>query len=105
VTALPDTHAIGEMIRVFCEASFLDFLHRFGWAGFHALTAWLLTAPVLIATIYFAARPALQRALMRSLGQTAAVAPSHAGHDRRNVTPASGGPAADRITPSQKQSA
>jgi len=52
---------VGEMLRVFREASVGDFLRTFGWAGIHALTAWLVTAPVLIAVVYFAVRPALRR--------------------------------------------
>lgn len=52
---------VSEMLRVFREASVGDFLHTFGWAGIHALTAWLLTSPALIAAVYFAVRPALRR--------------------------------------------
>ena len=52
---------IAEMLRVFREASIGDFLHTFGWAGIHAFTAWVLTAPVLIASVYFTVRPALRR--------------------------------------------
>ena len=52
---------LAEMLRVFREASFGDFLRTFGWAGIHAFTAWALTAPALIATVYFSARPALRR--------------------------------------------
>ena len=52
---------VGEMLRVFRESSLGDFLRAFGWAGIHALTAWLVTAPVLIAAVYFATRPALRR--------------------------------------------
>lgn len=53
---------ISEMLRVFREASFGGFLERFGWAGIHALTAWLVTAPLLITVVFFVARPALRRA-------------------------------------------
>ncbi len=37
------------------------FLVRFGWTGVHAATAWLLTAPLLVAAIYFPLRPLLRR--------------------------------------------
>lgn len=52
---------ITEMLRVFREASFGEFLHRFGWAGIHAFTAWALTAPLLITGLYYGLRPALRR--------------------------------------------
>jgi uncharacterized protein (DUF2062 family) len=50
-----------EMIQVFREASLLQFLERFGWAGLHAFSAWLLTAPLLVAAVAVAVRPALRR--------------------------------------------
>lgn len=56
---------LAEMMRVFREATFAEFLARFGWAGVHAFTAWLLTAPVLVAAIYFPFRPVLRRAAAR----------------------------------------
>lgn len=37
------------------------FLERFGWTGVHAASAWLLSVPVIVATLYFATRPALRR--------------------------------------------
>jgi hypothetical protein len=37
-----------------------DFLHRFGWAGVHAFSGWLLTTPFLFAGLYFGLRPALR---------------------------------------------
>jgi len=37
------------------------FFQRFGWTGVHSFTAWMLTAPLLIAVIYFATRPLLRR--------------------------------------------
>ncbi len=52
---------IGELIAVFRDAPFLDFIARFGWAGIHAFTAWLVTAPLLVAAIHYATRPALRR--------------------------------------------
>jgi uncharacterized protein (DUF2062 family) len=50
-----------EMLRVFREVSFGEFLERFGWAGIHAFTGWALTSPLLIAAVYFFTRPLLRR--------------------------------------------
>ena len=52
---------IAEMMRAFTELSLGDFLQRFGWAGVHAFTAWVLTAPLLFAMLYFPLRPLLRR--------------------------------------------
>ncbi|MDQ5978470.1 MAG: hypothetical protein QG602_1444 [Verrucomicrobiota bacterium] len=57
---------IAEMLRVFREASPGEFIGRFGWAGVHAFTAWALTAPLLIATLYWVLRPALRRLASKS---------------------------------------
>ena len=54
-----------EMLREFRERSLWDFLQQFSWAGVHALTAWLLTSPLLIGIIYFALRPVIRRAARR----------------------------------------
>jgi uncharacterized protein (DUF2062 family) len=54
-----------DMLREFRERSLGDFLQQFGWAGAHALTAWLITSPFLVGAIYLAARPALRRAARR----------------------------------------
>jgi len=56
---------LAEMLRVFRDASLGDFLQQFGWAGIHAFSAWLLTAPLLIAAIFFPLRPILRRAAAR----------------------------------------
>ncbi len=63
--ATGDRFTVGEMVRTFRDSSVTEFLARFGWAGIHALTAWLLFAPVLAAVVYFSARPALRRAAAR----------------------------------------
>jgi uncharacterized protein (DUF2062 family) len=52
---------VGEMLQVFRDASLTEFLVRFGWAGLHALTAWLITSPVLVAIITLSVRPLLRR--------------------------------------------
>jgi uncharacterized protein (DUF2062 family) len=57
-----DRFTVGEMMRVFRESTLAEFFARFGWAGIHALSAWLLLAPVLAAVVYFSVRPALRRA-------------------------------------------
>jgi uncharacterized protein (DUF2062 family) len=57
--------SLTEMLRVFREASFGEFLAQFGWAGIHALSAWLVTTPVLIAVVYFPLRPLLRQAAAR----------------------------------------
>jgi uncharacterized protein (DUF2062 family) len=64
---------IGEMLRVFREASFGQFLAQFGWVGVHALTAWLVTTPLLIAALYFPLRPILRRTAKRLRPASAAV--------------------------------
>ncbi len=56
---------VSEMIRQFHELSLGQFLVHFGQAGLHALSAWLLTSPVLAAVIYFAVRPLLRRSAVR----------------------------------------
>lgn len=56
---------VAEMVRAFREAPLGEFLREFGWAGVHAFTAWLLTAPLLFAGLYLAVRPVLRRAAAR----------------------------------------
>jgi uncharacterized protein (DUF2062 family) len=53
--------SVGEMLRVFRDETFADFLRQFGRAGLHAFTAWALTAPLLLAAVYYLSRPALRR--------------------------------------------
>ena len=59
--ARDDRFTIGEMVRFFHDATLSGFFARFGWAGIHAFTAWVLTSPVLFAAVYFLVRPALRR--------------------------------------------
>ncbi len=66
---------LGEVLRVFREASLGSFLAQFGWAGIHAFTAWLLTAPLLVAAIYFPLRPVLRRTAARLRRAPAGVLP------------------------------
>lgn len=52
---------VGDMLRTFRDETFLVFLERFGWAGIHALTAWIVTTPLLLAVIYYPLRPVMRR--------------------------------------------
>lgn len=56
-----DRFTLEAMLQVFRNASLGDFIHRFGWAGIHAATAWLISSPLLLAAVYFPARFALRR--------------------------------------------
>ncbi len=53
--------SVSEMIAVFRDASVGEFLSRFGWAGVHAFTAWLLTSPLLVVVVLVLTLPALRR--------------------------------------------
>lgn len=68
--AQDERFAVADMLRAFRDASFGDFLHRFGWAGIHAFSGWLLTAPFLIAGLYFGLRPALRRLASKTTAGT-----------------------------------
>lgn len=73
--ARADPFTLAEVLRVFREASLPAFLERFGWAGIHAFTAWLLATPLLLAVVYFSLRPVLRRAAIRL--HRASAAPVH----------------------------
>lgn len=49
-----------EIQRVFW-ASQAEFWSRFGLMGLHALTAWLITVPIIVGVAYFVLRPVLHR--------------------------------------------
>ncbi len=53
--------SIADMLRTFRDASLGEFLQRFGWAGIHAFTAWLLSVPVIIVGIYYPLRPVIKK--------------------------------------------
>lgn len=53
--------SITEMLTSFRDLSLGDFFQKFGWAGIHAFTAWVLTAPLLFVVVYYPARAALLR--------------------------------------------
>lgn len=65
-----DRFSITEMVTSFAQLSFTDFLTRFGWAGIHAFTAWLLTTPLLLVAIYYPLRPLLSRVATRKIPTT-----------------------------------
>lgn len=56
-----DRFTLDEMLTTFREASFAQFLERFGRAGLHAVTAWIVTAPLLVAGAYYMLRPVIRR--------------------------------------------
>jgi len=53
-----------EIARLFAESP-NEFWTRFGLMGVHALTAWLLVAPALVAALHFSLRPLLRRVAVR----------------------------------------
>lgn len=65
--ATDDRFTVAELLQAFRDKSLADFISRFGWAGVHAFTAWLLTAPLVGAAVYFAVRPALRRSWRKGL--------------------------------------
>ena len=61
-----DEHfSVAEMISSFHALSIGDFLRKFAWAGLHAVTAWIVTAPLIWLVVYHCARPALRRLARR----------------------------------------
>lgn len=66
---------VTELVASFHALKLGAFLQKFGWAGVHAVSAWLVSAPILFFATLAIARPAL-RHLVRYLPTTAApVAP------------------------------
>lgn len=57
-----------EVTHLFLHAQ-REFWARFGLMGLHALTAWLVTVPVIVAGIYFPLRPALRHLAQERLGR------------------------------------
>jgi hypothetical protein len=53
--------SLDAMLEAFAGASWGEFFARFGWAGVHAFTAWLVTAPLLLATLYLPLVPVFTR--------------------------------------------
>lgn len=73
-SAPPQPLSIPAMLRRFEEAGVAQFFREFGLAGLHALTAWAVTSPLLVALLHFALRPVLRRAATR-LGIVASAQP------------------------------
>lgn len=59
--AQADPFTLDVLLRFFRDASLGEFLHRFGWAGVHAATAWLVSSPLLLAAVYYPSRMALRK--------------------------------------------
>ena len=58
--APPMPISVSTIVRSF-RADPVAFLQRFGWTGVHAVTAWALSVPFIIAGLYFGLRPLLRR--------------------------------------------
>ena len=56
-----DDFSVADMVRTFHASGLGDFLRRFGWAGVHAVSAWALSAPLVLGAIYLVARPPITR--------------------------------------------
>ncbi len=63
--AEPLPFSIQLLIGVFRDASFAEFLQRFGMAGVHAFTAWAVTLPLLVFTLNRSLRPLIRRVACR----------------------------------------
>ncbi len=50
-----------DVITTFRDASIGEFLQRFGWAGVHAFTAWVISVPFILGGLYYGLRPVLRR--------------------------------------------
>lgn len=53
--------SLAAMFETFRHETFAEFLRQFGQAGAYAFVAWLAAAPVLFASVFLLARPALAR--------------------------------------------
>ena len=60
-----------EAVRIFWTAQ-REFWTRFGVMGIHALTAWLLTVPVIVGIAYYASLPVLRKKGVRADGSSVA---------------------------------
>ncbi len=62
--AAPMPLSISTLVSAFRDDPWA-FLQRFGLTGVHAATAWLLSVPLIIATLYYSLRPALRRCVKK----------------------------------------
>jgi len=69
--ATEDRFSVGDLITTLRDNSLREFIHRFGWAGVHAFTAWALSVPFIVGGLYYSLRP-----VMRRLAQLVATNPS-----------------------------
>jgi uncharacterized protein (DUF2062 family) len=60
-----EAFSVSAVVKTFREVSFSEFLARFGWAGVHAFTAWILSVPLIIVCIYYPLRPVLRTTARR----------------------------------------
>ena len=65
--AAPLPLSVPALARAFRESP-RAFLQRFGWTGVHAATAWALSVPLIVATLYYSLRPVLRRFARRHPG-------------------------------------
>ena len=54
-----DKFSVIDVIRTFRDDTIGEFFQRFGWAGIHAFTAWLISVPFIIAGLYYGLRPVM----------------------------------------------
>ncbi len=66
--------SVDTLLEAFAGASWGEFLARFGWAGVHAFTAWLVTAPLVAAVLYLPLVPVFTRTAGRLRRASAAPA-------------------------------
>jgi hypothetical protein len=62
--AAPMPLSVGILMKAFKDDPWA-FVQRFGWTGVHAATAWLISVPLIVATLYYALRPVLRRLAVR----------------------------------------
>lgn len=58
--APPMPISITQLLQAF-RADPRAFLQHFAWTGVHAATAWLLSVPLIVASLYYVLRPAMRR--------------------------------------------
>lgn len=63
--AEPIPLSVSVLLQTFRDESFGGFLQRFGWAGIHAFTAWLITLPLLVFGLQAIVRPLVRHAAQR----------------------------------------
>ncbi|HEY9248995.1 MAG TPA: DUF2062 domain-containing protein [Rariglobus sp.] len=66
--AREDRFSVGDIVETFRRDSLSQFVHRFGWAGVHAFTAWLVSVPVIIVVLYYSLRPLMRRLALIGAG-------------------------------------